>query len=436
MAQIEKMLREKMGLDAASVGSGSIQRVIRLRMKSLGVADASVYRELLTQSKAEWDELVEAVVVTETWFFRDPEAFSVVVEAVKACPPGASLRVLTIPCSSGEEPYSLAIALREAGIAVERVRIDAVDISSRALARAKSGIYSKNSFRGKDLGYRERYFRGTNAGFVLEPEIRNSVKFAAGNLLNPDVLAEQQKYDFIFCRNLLIYFDRPTQQKALERLEALLASSGILFVGPAEQPLASEYGFVSANFSKAFACRRAGAARQLEEKVPAWQIPSTFPVTYSHLPEFAAARGAVRTGPDARSAAKENELPTGRPTAASSEVSPVKTDLDTARQLADAGRLQDAAVICERYLGSDNDSAQGWYLLGLIRDAGGDTSAVDCYRKALYLKPDHYETLLQMALWSQKNGDSARARTFKARAERAKGDTIPPNPETHRARYA
>src|SRR6478672_699618 len=107
MEQIEKMLREKMGLDAASIGSGSIQRVIRLRMKRLGISHAAAYRDLFTESRAEWDELVEAVVVTETWFFRDPEAFSVVVEAARASAPGSTLRVLTLPCSSGEEPYSL-----------------------------------------------------------------------------------------------------------------------------------------------------------------------------------------------------------------------------------------------------------------------------------------------------------------------------------------
>src|SRR6266436_1215683 len=130
MEQIEKMLRERMGLDAASVGSGSIQRIIRLRMKGLGFPDATAYRELLTRSRVEWDELVEAVVVTETWFFRDPEAFSVVVEAAQASAPGSTLRVLTIPCSSGEEPYSVAIALRDGGVPAEGVRIDAVDITS------------------------------------------------------------------------------------------------------------------------------------------------------------------------------------------------------------------------------------------------------------------------------------------------------------------
>jgi len=423
MEQIEKMLREKMGLDAASVGSGSIQRVIRLRMKGLGISDASAYRELVTRSRAEWEELVEAVVVTETWFFRDPEAFSVVAEAARASLPGPTLRVLTIPCSSGEEPFSLAIALRDGGVAAGRVRIDAMDISSRALARARSGVYLKNSFRGKDLAYRDRYFHSTKGGFVLQPEIRNSVNFIEGNLLNSDFVAGQQNYDFIFCRNLLIYFDRPTQQKALEKLDALLAPSGILFVGPAEQPLALEYGFVSANYSKAFACRRPGAARQLEEKVEAWQIQSPAPVSFSHVS-------------DTRPIADTIDLAAIGRTPGQPEGLALTTDLETASRLADAGRLKDAAAICERHLGSDCDSAQGWYLLGLIRDASGDISAVDCYRKALYLKPDHYETLLQMAMWLQKNGDSARARTFKARAERAKRDTANPNSAIRGGGYA
>src|ERR1051326_7204600 len=100
------------------------------------------------------------------------------------------------------------------------------------------------------------------------------------------------------------------------------------------------------------------------------------------------------------------------------------------------GWLKEAAEICERYLGTDSDSAQGWYLLGLVRDASGDVSAVDCYRKALYLKPDHYETLLQMALWCQKNGDAARARTFRARAERAKAGGLNTGVDLPTIRYA
>jgi chemotaxis protein methyltransferase WspC len=288
------------------------------------------------------------------------------------------------------------------------------------LARAKSAIYGKNSFRGKDLGYRERYFQSAKAGFVLRPEIRNCVKFIEGNLLNSNFAAGLHGYDFIFCRNLLIYFDRPTQQMALETLDALLAPSGVLFVGPAEQPLALEHGFVSANYSKAFACRRAGAARLLQEAVEDWRTPSPKPVSFTRVPESTSRAGkALDLAPPRR--VQSEELPTA--------------ELETARRLADAGRLQDAAAICERYLESDGDSAPGWYLMGLIRDARGDSSAVECYRKALYLKPDHYETLLQMAMWLQKNGDSARARTFKARAERAKPGLANSEREMHRIRY-
>jgi chemotaxis protein methyltransferase WspC len=404
-------------------------------MKRLGVMDAAAYKELLSRSRTEWDELVEAVVVTETWFFRDPEAFGVVVDAARACRPGSTLRVLAVPCSSGEEPYSLAIALKDAGVSAERILIEAMDISARALARARTGIYGKNSFRGKDLGYRERYFQSNKNGFVLHSEIRDSVTFVEGNLLNSDFAPGHKNYDFIFCRNLLIYFDRPTQRKALAKLDALLAPHGILFVGAAEQPLALEFGLVSANFAKAFGCRKAkgqGMSRfpsllpfpqgevahgesSLRRRRDEWAKPSEFPVAFS---------GAVREVNSAQFNGARSERP---------EESQIGSELANARELADAGRLQDAAEICERYLGNDSDSAQGWYLLGLIKDASGDSRAVECYRKALYLKPDHYESLLQMALWLEESGERERARTYKARAERAKRQKTDANAQIRKA---
>jgi len=421
MEKIEKMLRETIGLDAASVGSASIQRLIRLRMKGVGVSEITAYRELLSRSRMEWDELVEEVVVTETWFFRDSEAFGIVVDAARAIRPSSTLRVLTVPCSSGEEPYSLAIALKEAGISAGRVQIEAADISARALARARNGVYGRNSFRGKDIGYRERYFHKTKEGFVLHPEIRSSGKFVAGNILDPH-FAGQSKYDFIFCRNLLIYFDGPTRRKTLEKLDSLLSPVGVLFVGPAEQPLALEYGFISANLPKAFACRKAAsgiAEKALEEE---FQMPAPLPASCS--PSIPSLNSAVKSVPSGKMESEQSKRITVAP------------DLEMAKRLADTGRLQDAADICERYLGADSDSAQGWYLLGLIRDASGNSSAVDCYRKALYLKPDHYESLLQMAFWLQKNGNSARARTFKARAERVKSQMAAGTDDLRTTRHA
>jgi chemotaxis protein methyltransferase WspC len=88
--------------------------------------------------------------------------------------------------------------------------------------------------------------------------------------------------------------------------------------------------------------------------------------------------------------------------------------------LADAGHFSEAAEICEAHLRENRVSSQAYYLLGLVRDASGEPDAIDCYRKALYLEPDHYESLVQMALLLQKNGDAARAGTFKSRARRIK----------------
>ena len=416
MKLIEQLLRSKIGLDAASVGSSTIERTVRLRMKRLGLNKTEEYQRLLETSLAnpdpegrgEWEELVESVVVTETWFFRDCDPFTAFVQLVRqrqeqgarSREPAttdsllldpSSIRMLSLPCASGEEPYSLAMALLDADIPPERFTIDGVDISARALVRAQRAVYGKNSFRGKSLGFRDRYFQATHDGHALHPCVRNSVQFHRANILEDNFLAGRATYDFIFCRNLLIYFDRATQAKALETLDRLLAPQGVLFVGPAELALATGKGFVSANVPMAFACRKAGttATPLLVPRQRATQAPKRF------------APGKVI----------ERHVPT-------SSATPALPDLAAARQLADAGKHAEAAAICQAHLDRQGTSAQAFYLLGLVRDAAGDPQAMDYYRKALYLDPDHYETLLQMSLLLEKNGDPAGARRFKRRAGR------------------
>ena len=120
MKRIEHLLREVIGLDANSIGSGAIHRAVRLRMKVRGLREVDDYLGYLSKSPIERTELIESVVVTETWFFRDPESFCALVRLVKEewLPehPAGILRILSVPCSSGEEPYSLVMALLEAGL--------------------------------------------------------------------------------------------------------------------------------------------------------------------------------------------------------------------------------------------------------------------------------------------------------------------------------
>ena len=274
MKCVENRLRETIGLDVASVGSGMVQRAVRHRMRSLGLKRPEDYLGFLKRSRTEWQELVESVVVTETWFFRDPEPIGAFVRlALEDWLPArnaAPLRLLSVPCSSGEEPFSLAMALLDAGVPADRFEIEAVDISARALARAGRGIYGRNSFRGKDLAFRNRYFQPSTEGFVLDPAVRHCVRFYQGNFLNDAFLTGAASYDFIFCRNLLIYFDPLMRRKALDKVERLLAPGGLLFVGPVEQPLVIERGFLLAGIPMAFACRKAPppTARASSDRAP------------------------------------------------------------------------------------------------------------------------------------------------------------------------
>src|ERR1044071_2341314 len=124
MKPIEDLLRREIGLDVGTVGPSLIERAVRLRMKRLGVKKAEDYCEAVEALPEEWEELLESVVITETWFFRDRDPFTAFIQLVREehLPRRAAgrLRILSVPCSTGEEPYSLAMALLDAGVPRDR----------------------------------------------------------------------------------------------------------------------------------------------------------------------------------------------------------------------------------------------------------------------------------------------------------------------------
>jgi chemotaxis protein methyltransferase WspC len=224
------------------------------------------------------------------------------------------------------------MALLDAGLIPARFTIDAVDISAHALARAERAVYGKNSFRGRDLAFRDRYFQATKDGYALNATVRATVKFRRENILDDGFLTRSAPYDFILCRNLLIYFDRSTQVLTLEKLHRLLSEDGVLFVGPAEMPLVTESGFVSANLPLAFACRKANG-RFVPAPVPRRRKPAAVrPVAMSVQASLAQTNGILERAPNAARAG------------------PSPVTLETARQLADTGRIAEAISICEEFL--------------------------------------------------------------------------------------
>lgn len=195
--------------------------------------------------------MIEAVIVPETWFFRYPESFATLarlaVKRLAEIKHLRALRILSLPCSTGEEPYSIAMALLDAGLGAHQFKVDGMDVSPLSVARAKEARYGRNSFRGADLGFRERHFDAEDEGYRLSERVREQVRLQVGNLLDPALLANEAPYDFVFCRNLLIYFDQPTQQQVFEVLKRLTHQDGVLFIGPAEGSLLG-----------AWACARSG----------------------------------------------------------------------------------------------------------------------------------------------------------------------------------
>ncbi len=413
LVEIEELLKQRMGLDPASIGSATIERAVRLRLAASGLEGPGEYAELLRDSETEFQELIEAVVVPETWFFRDREAFAALALYVRIewlpAHPGESLRLLSVPCATGEEPYSVAMALLDAGLLPNQFHIDAVDISARAIERARRGVYGKGSFRGPPGSFRDRFFEPASPGLRLAEAVRLQVSFLQGNLLDPRLWAGHSVYHVLFCRNLLIYFDRPTQDQTVGVIQRLLAPDGRLFVGPAETGLMLSHGLDSIKYPLAFAFRNPPpppkAARELS--------PAKRKTVHSRASSRLSAQPAVARLPNSR--------PQPLVSAASPPTQPkTACDLDSASRLGDAGRLIEAAAMCENYLQAHGPSARAFYLLGLLRDAAGDMSkASEHYRKALYLEPNHSEALTHLALLTERMGDRAGARVLHQRARRA-----------------
>lgn len=398
-ARFADMLERTMGLKASTIGASGVERAVSGRIRACNLEEREAYWEMLQHSRAELQELIEAVVVPETWFFRDPQAFIAIARIVQQDLTGAAsrpLRLLSLPCSTGEEPYTMAMALIDAGLPTDRFRIDAIDISGCALAKAQRGIYGDNSFRSQDLAFRERHFERMERSYQIKETVRGPVRFKQGNLFDAGFLDGGGVYDIVFCRNLLIYFDADTQCRAISILKRALSPDGTLFVGHSEAGLMHCDGLSSAKIPMAFAFR------------PTAAVPD------KQMSKFAARRP---TSEPKVAIAKSTPRKSGHVFALRHEAPALA--LDELRRIADCGQLDEAVRGCEAYIRERGASPEAFFLLGLVSDASGDLSAAaGHYRKALYLEPNHPEALSHLALLLKKQGDVSGAKVLNDRMRR------------------
>lgn len=403
--RVQTLLREKLGFDASSVSVGVFADAIRDRMLACQVTDPHAYGALLRTGR-ELQELINAVVVPETWFFRDCEPFRLLQRHVADNwwrRSGETLRVLSIPCSTGEEPYSIAMTLLDAGLGALNCAIDAVDVSTRALGIAQQAIYGARAFRESDLSFRDRYFEPASDGkqYALDTRVRQLVAFAHGNVLDP-AFADRVPYDVVCCRNLLIYLDRPGRETALRTLERLLKPGGLLFLGHAETPEGHRPSFESVRHRGAFAYRKV-APRPGADRPPPVPTAARRPAAVS--PRRAGPRVAAT-----RAGGKPSHRPVEAPTGAA---------LDEVRRLADEGKLQEAALACAGHLQTNQTDADAHCLRGVILEAAGRVEEAEAsYRKALYLDREHHEAIWHLVLLLEGKGRQAQADVLRQRAAR------------------
>ena len=431
-----------MGLDRESIGDKTVGLAMQQRAAALNM-DLDSYAGRVLADPQETQNLIEAVVVPETWFFRDvepyiyltrwtqdilirPPAFPPSPEFGSRPPAGPGpLRILSVPSSTGEEPYSIAMALLDAGFGPGQFRIDAWDISRAALEKAKQATYGPASFRTADQGFRHRYFTLDKTGrYILDSAPRQCVHFHLGNLADPGFGAGLAPYHAIFCRNLLIYFTEQARSRAVAALERLLLPHGVLFTGHTEILLFQRLGYIPVNHAKAFACRR-------PEKTEPPVLPAVRAGCFSGsatAPPVAAQPGTPRPAlskpfpgnlPTLPEPKKEPVAPGQTPSPTGNSQPPAATLLEQARQAADCGLLGQAETLCRTHLSDHAQDAAGYVLLGVICQAGGHTEQAETWlKKALYLDPGHYEALVHMSLLCAMRGDAGGESNYRRRAAR------------------
>ncbi len=223
--------------------------------------------------RLERERLAELVTNNETFFFRETHQFNALFEdgfelLRRSSADPSSLRLLCAGCSSGEEPYTLAIYARQnyVRLAGTHVSIDAFDVDTSRIEMARRAEYGRSSLRATTPEQIQRYFsmngiNGTNGGLggghlTLKPLFRNGVRFAWGNILDLPSFRPQAPYDAVFCRNVLIYFSEPGLHRAIRHFAQVLRPGGLLFLGHSESIIGLSDQFETVRLSQALAYRK------------------------------------------------------------------------------------------------------------------------------------------------------------------------------------
>jgi chemotaxis protein methyltransferase CheR len=238
---LRALVLEAGGIDLSLYKNRCVLRRIAVRQRSCGAPNLRAYLKLVARNPAERSRLVKALTIHVSQFFRNPSTFRAIQEfvlpsilAAKRAGGGRALRLWSVGCAGGEEPYSLAILLLEAGAEVVReysTAIYATDVDLDSLNHAREGRYRAQSLVNVPVRWRQRYFIQNGDGYRVVPEVRNLVFFKAHDILDP---LPFRRIDLVCCRNLLIYMSEALQERVLLAVCQALNPGGFLLLGKVE----------------------------------------------------------------------------------------------------------------------------------------------------------------------------------------------------------
>lgn len=237
--RVRKLIYQHAGISLSPVKQDMVYSRLARRLRATGLDSFGDYLALLEKGdKDEWEKFVNSLTTNLTSFFREPHHFPILAEHLKTLPTSSPIKIWCSAASTGEEPYSIAMtAVETFGNFNVPVSIMASDLDTSVLATAEKGVYPLDRVEKISPERMKRFFlkgSGSQEGFVcVRPELRRLITFQRLNLLDPN-WPLRGPLDVIFCRNVMIYFDKPTQYKILSRFAPLMREHGLLFAGHSE----------------------------------------------------------------------------------------------------------------------------------------------------------------------------------------------------------
>lgn len=456
LEQLIKLISQKTGLRIREQDQGGLRQAIRSRVKYHAIAEPEQYYCLLqaasAKSEAEWQKLIALLTVGESYFFRDKGQFTllkdhILPELIATRQPQRSLKIWSAGCSTGEEPYSVAILVDE--LLPQRdgwqIRILGTDINPEAIDKAKRGIFSKWSFRMCSKELQQNYFTPLKHEWQIMERARSMVEFRSGNLLDlsDDPTSDFNNVDLIICRNVFIYFNKEAIAQVMARFTRFLREGGYLLTGHGElhgHGLVLK-GFRTRVFQDSVVYQKLGAvaavtdldlqmAERKRQSLPAVTPAVTKPRGVAHkqkaprkiekpepkveatrTPEMPSELEALfRRGDYARTITMGESLIAGAP-----HNFAILHLL--AQAYANVGEHDKAAGLCKKMMELQTHAANPYFLLAHIMEAQGDyEEAKKLLKKAIYLDPTYMAAYIELSGLYARENDRKRAGTMRRTA--------------------